>query len=134
MKYRRVLSRRTMLRGAGTVAISLPFLEEMTTTSVYAAAPEPPFRAINVFFGLGVPKQIAAEGLTGALAPLAAVGDKLAILRGVNLYECDGTENNHFDGSGGVFTGREPTNVSPRSTRSSSPTSTPTAPVPSSPP
>jgi hypothetical protein len=101
-----------MLRGAGTVAISLPFLEEMTTTSVYAASPEPPFRAINVFFGLGVPKQVAAQGLTGGLAPLAAVADKLAILRGVNLFECDGAENNHFDGSGGVFTGREPTNVS----------------------
>ena len=37
MKYSRVLSRRTLLRGAGTVVIGLPFLEEMRVRSVYAA-------------------------------------------------------------------------------------------------
>jgi len=112
MRYRKVMSRRTLLRGAGTVAIGLPFLDEMRSRSVWAAEPEPPARAFNLFFGLGIPKQIQAEGLTGPLSPLAAVADKLAILRGVNLYECDGSANNHFDGSGGTFTGVEPTTVS----------------------
>ncbi|MEM9454539.1 MAG: DUF1552 domain-containing protein [Myxococcota bacterium] len=112
MRYRKVMSRRTLLRGAGTVAIGLPFLDEMRSTSVWAAQPDPPARAFNLFFGLGIPKQLQAEGLTGPLAPLAAVADKLAILRGINLYECDGSENNHFDGSGGTFTGREPVSVS----------------------
>lgn len=112
MRYRKVMSRRTLLRGAGTVAIGLPFLDEMRSTSVYAALPEPPARAFNLFFGLGIPKQLQAEGLAGPLSPLAAVADKLAILRGVNLYECDGSENNHFDGSGGCFTGVEPVTVS----------------------
>ena len=111
-RYRKALSRRTMLRGAGTVAIALPFLDEMRTRSVYAADPPPPARAFNLFFGLGVPKELQAEGLTGPLSPLADVADKLAILRGVNLYECDGSKNNHFDGAGGVFTGREPVSIS----------------------
>lgn len=109
MKYRKVLNRRTFLRGAGTVAIGLPFLDEMRVTSVYAADPEPPFRAFNVFFGLGVPKQIQAEGLaTDALAPLLPLADKFAFLRGINLYEADGGAQNHFDGGGGVFTAVEP--------------------------
>ncbi|MEM6991137.1 MAG: DUF1552 domain-containing protein, partial [Myxococcota bacterium] len=111
-KYRNVLSRRTMLRGAGTVAISLPFLDEMMTTSAFAALPDPPARAFNLFFGLGVPKEMAAEGLVNGLAPLAAVADKLTIVRGINQYESDGPENNHFDGAGACFTGREPVNVS----------------------
>jgi len=112
MRYRNVMSRRTMLRGAGTAAIGLPFLDEMRATSVWAAEPEPPARAFNLFFGLGIPKELQAEGLSGPLSPLAAVADKLSILRGVNLYECDGSENNHFDGGGGMFTGTEPVNTS----------------------
>lgn len=111
-RYRKVMSRRTLLRGAGTVAIALPFLDEMRSTSVWAAEPAPPARAFNLFFGLGIPKQLQAEGLAGPLSPLAAVADKLAIVRGVNLYECDGPANNHFDGSGGTFTGIEPVTVS----------------------
>ncbi len=111
-KYRNVLSRRTMLRGAGTVAISLPFLDEMMTTSAWAAPPDPVPRAINVFFGLGVPKEVQAQGLVGGLAPLQAVADKLTILRGINQYESDGSENNHFDGASAAFTGREPPTVS----------------------
>ncbi|MCH9686879.1 MAG: DUF1552 domain-containing protein [Deltaproteobacteria bacterium] len=106
------MSRRTLLRGTGTAAIALPFLDEMRATSVWAGEPAPPARAFNLFFGLGIPRQIAAGGLVGPLAPLAAVADKLAICRGVNMYECDGPENNHFDGAGGTFTGREPATVS----------------------
>ncbi|MEM7156935.1 MAG: DUF1552 domain-containing protein [Myxococcota bacterium] len=106
------MSRRTLLRGAGTVAIGLPFLDEMRIESAYGGQAEPPARAFNLFFGLGIPKQIQAEGLSGPMSPLAAVADKLAILRGVNLYECDGSENNHFDGGGGIFTGVEPPTTS----------------------
>lgn len=110
--YRRVLSRRTVLRGAGSIAIALPFLDEMTTRSVYAAEPDPPARAINMFFGLGVPKQIQAGGFTESLAPLQAVADKVSMIRGINQYESDGPENNHFDGAGAAFVGAEPQTVS----------------------
>ena len=112
MKYKKVLSRRTLLRGAGSIAIALPFLDAMRTTSVYGAEPAPPARCVTLFFGLGVPKELQADGFTGPLAPLAALGDKLALCRGVNLYEADGAENNHFDGSGGCFTALEPDTIS----------------------
>lgn len=112
LKYRNVLSRRTMLRGAGSVAIALPFLEEMMSTTAWAAPPDPPARAINLFFGLGVPKELAAEGLVNGLAPLQAVADKLTVIRGVNQYESDGPQNNHFDGAAAAFTGRTPPTVS----------------------
>jgi len=52
----RQISRRTMLKGLGTVAIGLPFLEEMLATTAMAATKEVvPVRAFNVFFGLGIP-------------------------------------------------------------------------------
>ena len=108
MRYRNVMSRRTFLRGTGTVAIGLPFLDAMRARSVYGAPPEPPVRAITAFFGLGVPKEIQAEGLEGALEPLAPFADKLAFLRGINLFEADGRANNHFDGGGSIFVGVEP--------------------------
>ena len=45
-----------MLKGLGTVAIGLPFLEEMIATSAKAAAGNViPVRSFNVFFGLGIP-------------------------------------------------------------------------------
>ena len=40
MRYRNVMSRRTLLRGAGTVAIGLPFLDEMRIQSAFAGEPE----------------------------------------------------------------------------------------------
>ncbi|MEL6185213.1 MAG: DUF1552 domain-containing protein, partial [Myxococcota bacterium] len=105
---RHPLSRRAVLRGAGSIAIGLPFLEAMRPRGARAADPEPPVRALTVFFGLGVPREIQAEGLTGALEPLAPFAGKLAWLRGVDLREADGGANNHFDGGGGIFVGREP--------------------------
>ncbi|MEM9194278.1 MAG: hypothetical protein AAGF12_34195, partial [Myxococcota bacterium] len=89
MKYKKVMSRRTMLRGAGTVAIGLPLMEAMRTTSVFAAAPEPPVRAYNVFFGLGMPTPLHSEGYSGVIEPLMPVQDKLAILRGVDQVRAD---------------------------------------------
>ena len=108
MKYRRVMDRRTLLRGAGTVAIALPFLDAMRATSVYGAEPEPPVRCLTVCFGLGVPKEWQAPGLVGGLAPLGAIAHKLALCRGVNLDEVESNHNNHIDGGAGVFTGWAP--------------------------
>ena len=65
MKYSRVLSRRTLLRGAGTVVIGLPFLEEMRVRSVYAAPGQAPVRAIDIFFGEGMPNHVQEDFLAG---------------------------------------------------------------------
>ncbi len=107
--YRRVMSRRTLLRGAGTVAIGLPFLSAMQRDSAYAALPEPPARAFNVFFGLGFPTPLQREGYEGPMEPLGALRDKLAIVRGVDQVRADiGGINAHFDGSGSSFAATAP--------------------------
>ena len=46
------VSRRTVLKGIGTVSIALPLLEEMVVPAVAAAEKgQVPVRAFNVFFG-----------------------------------------------------------------------------------
>jgi hypothetical protein len=102
-------SRRKLLRGAGTVAIALPFLPALSGRGARAALPDPPVRAFNLFHGLGFPTPLQGEGFEGPLAPLSVVGDKLAILRGVNQRRCDeGGINAHFDGASGAFTATPP--------------------------
>ena len=108
----RWVSRRTMLKGLGTVAIGLPLLEEMLSSTAMAAtataAPQPaavPVRAFNVFFGLGIPAPIQAEGFDGVLEPLRPLADKLLILRNVDHVRADEPgENAHRDGATAAFT------------------------------
>ena len=49
MNYKKVLDRRTFLKGVGGTIIGLPLLDEMRIKSVYAAAPGSPNRAFNIF-------------------------------------------------------------------------------------
>ena len=103
---RSTLSRRTVLRGAGGIAIGLPLLDEMVASETDAAVP---VRAFNVFFGLGVPAPFQAEGFEGVMEPLRPLADKLLILRNVDQVRCDEAGiNAHFDGSSGAFTGEPP--------------------------
>jgi len=108
MNYKNHLSRRTFLRGVGSVAIALPFVDAMTISSAFAAEVAPPDRLVTFFFGLGIPKEYTVNGFTGPLAPLGEFSSKLALLRGVDLDEVDTPDNNHFDGGGGVFVGETP--------------------------
>lgn len=109
MKYRRTFSRRTMLRGAGSIAIGLPLVDAMRSTSAFAALPEPPTRAFNLFFGLGMPAPLQAEGFAGPMESLRELQDKLLIIRGIDQVRCDANGiNAHFDGSAGAFTGEPP--------------------------
>jgi hypothetical protein len=109
MRYKKVLARRTFLRGFGGVAIGLPLLDEMLVRSAWAAPPAPPVRAFNVFFGLGVPAPLQAEGYDGPLAPLAPLQKKLALIRGIDQTRCDRPGMNaHYDGAAGAFTAEPP--------------------------
>ena len=100
------IHRRTMLRGLGGVTIGLPFMEEMLGTNASAAARKPvPVRAFNVFFGLGIPTPVQADGYDGVLEPLKPLRDKLLILRNVDQVRCDVKGiNAHFDGATASFT------------------------------
>jgi hypothetical protein len=109
MKNRHI-SRRTMLKGMGTVAIGLPLLEEMLAAPA-AAAPGGgvPVRAFNVFFGLGIPAPLQTEGFDGVLEPLKPLGDKLLIMRKVDQVRADEPGiNAHYDGSSAAFTAEPP--------------------------
>ncbi len=103
-------NRRTVLKGLGSVAIGLPWLEEMTSHSVSAATnAEIPVRAFNVFFGLGIPAPLQTEGFDGVLQPLAPLADKLLILRDVDQVRADANGiNAHFDGATAAFTAEPP--------------------------
>lgn len=109
MKHPRI-SRRTLLKGAGTIAIGLPFLEEMLPGRALAApAAGVPVRAFNLFFGLGIPAPLQTEGYDGVLEPLKPLAGRLLLLRGVDQVRCDEPGiNAHYDGSSGAFTAEPP--------------------------
>ena len=104
------ISRRTLLKGLGSVSIGLPFIEEMMATrAVASTAPAIPVRAFNLFFGLGIPAPLQRDGFDGVLEPLKPLSDKLLILRDVDQIRCDESGiNAHFDGASGAFTAEPP--------------------------
>jgi hypothetical protein len=108
---RNLLSRRTLLRSIGSAAIAFPLLEEMIAPGAARAAGvgAVPVRAFNVFFGLGIPSPLQAEGFEDVLEPLKPLSDKLLIMRNVDQVRCDQRGiNAHFDGSAGAFTAAPP--------------------------
>lgn len=107
------ISRRTMLKGLGTVAVGLPFLEEMALAKASAAGKKAsvniPVRSFNVFFGLGIPAPLQQEGYDGVLEPLKELEDKLLIMRNIDHVRCDESGiNAHFDGASASFTAEPP--------------------------
>ncbi len=103
------ISRRTMLRGLGSIGIGFPLLEEMMVTNATAASATVPVRAFNLFFGLGIPAPLQPEGFDGVLEPLKPLRDKLLILQDVDQVRCDAKGiNAHFDGASGAFTAEPP--------------------------
>ena len=107
-RYKHALSRRTFLRGAGAVAIGLPFLDVMHTKSVWGAPEDPPDRCITLFFGLGMPKAMQQEGFAGPLAPLEPFADKMRMFRNVDMSEAKGS--GHPAGGTCVFVGEGSSN------------------------
>jgi hypothetical protein len=103
------ISRRTLLKGLGSISIGLPLLEEMLAPAIAADANIIPARAFNVFFGLGIPAPLQKEGFSGVLEPLKPLGRKLLIMRGVDQVRVDQPGiNAHYDGSTGAFTAEPP--------------------------
>jgi hypothetical protein len=104
------ITRRTMLKGLGTITVGLPFLEEMmAATPAKAAASAVPVRAFNVFFGLGIPTPLQEEGFAGVMEPLKELSDKLLIMRHVDHVRGDQPGiNAHYDGSTAAFTAEPP--------------------------
>src|SRR5690606_19030623 len=75
---RKILSRRTLLRGAGGAFVALPFLEEMQPRIVRAQEAQVPMRLITMFFGLGVARDESTQQFSGPLEPYQPLADKMA--------------------------------------------------------
>jgi len=71
------IDRRTLLRGAGTVAIGLPFLEEMMRPGVAFGQSAVPTRLITTFFGLGLDPDWQRD-FSGPLQPYQPFENKMA--------------------------------------------------------
>jgi hypothetical protein len=105
------LSRRTVLRGAGGVAIALPFLEAMRPARALAAATPPPPKRFLVFFSPNgtIPNAWRPTGsetsftLPTILAPLEPHKGDIIVIQGVDQQ--GGGGDGHQNGMGGMLTG-----------------------------
>ncbi len=107
------LSRRRFLRGAGGIAVALPFLNAMLRKNANAAVS--PKRFIVFFTGLGTvkPRWVPTGTekdfvLSDVLKPLEPFKDKLLILEGLNMASAySGPGDPHQQGIGHALTGTE---------------------------
>ena len=104
---RKILSRRTLLRGAGGVAISLPFFEEMMPRTVRAQDGDTPMRLITMFFGLGMDRNEAITEFNGPLEPYAPLADKMAFFTNLEVKQSHqfGSGEPHFKVGDVIFVG-----------------------------
>lgn len=117
------VNRRNFLRGAGTVAIGLPFLESLPERSAWAAASPPVFTffivAQNGVVFKGAMNQTFFPAATGALTaasfgdligtnPLAAHAPNLLFIKGINYQQPGPQSCGHAEGNIQTLTGIKP--------------------------
>ncbi|MEM9068010.1 MAG: DUF1552 domain-containing protein [Myxococcota bacterium] len=108
MTRKKRLSRRHLLRGAGTIAIGLPFLEGLRQPSYAAPGDGVPERFVTVFFGLGLDPSWQRD-LSGPLAPYAPYAGKMAMFSTRNGQGNAGGA--HCNTSTVVFVGEQQSSV-----------------------
>jgi len=99
------LNRRVLLKGAGSVAIGLPLLEEMLPEKVWAQDSTLPYRLLTMSFGLGVEKALQDEGWNGPLEPLKDIAHKGVMFSNMRNDHLRGGGTVHFDVGATLFTG-----------------------------
>jgi len=112
------LTRRNFLRGAGTVAIGLPFLEGLPERSAWAAGNAPVFSFFIVAEnGVVLPKffpsatgALSAASFSGdvATSPLAAHAANLLFIKGINYQQPGPQACGHAEGLTQTLTGIKP--------------------------
>jgi hypothetical protein len=102
-----VVDRRTLLRGLGTVAVGLPFMEEMLPRTSRAQDGEMPTRLVTLFFGLGIPREQTLEKFDGPLEPYASLENKIAFFTNLELRHAHdyGSGEPHFKVGDVTFVG-----------------------------
>lgn len=99
------ISRRTLLRGAGTVAIGLPFLPELMPIALAETDEGIPCRLFTLSFGLGIEESLQLEKFDGPLQPLGAFEDKAAFFTNLDGGPLAASGTPHFSTSAALFTG-----------------------------
>lgn len=99
------IGRRLVLRGAGTIAIALPFIEELMPRASAAAGDGLPCRLFTMSFGLGISEALQLQQLQGPLEPLAPFASKTAFFTNVDGAALTGSGTPHFSSSAATFTG-----------------------------
>jgi hypothetical protein len=104
---RKILSRRTLLRGAGGILVGLPFLDEMQPRVVRAQDAQVPMRLITMFFGLGVARDESTQQFAGPLEPYQPLADKMAFFTNLeaNHSHTFGSGEPHFKVGDVIFVG-----------------------------
>lgn len=117
---RRGLNRRAFLRGAGTVAIGLPFLESLPSHSAWAADATPVFTffvvaqngVVNKNFFPAATGALTTAGLAGATdiatSVLAPHAPNLLFLKGINYVNPGPKSCGHAEGNVQTLTGLAP--------------------------
>lgn len=112
MKQKRI-HRRTFLRGAGGIAIALPFLDIMQPRKARAGGNEPPKRLVLFFTANGTQPSSWKPAETGEnyqlspiLQPLAAHQQDIIVLSGLDMKSSGGDKKGHNRGVGCLWTGR----------------------------
>lgn len=96
--------RRLFLKGAGSVFIGLPLLEESTFAN---ADDNIPTRLLTMSFGLGIEKSLQDEMWTGPLAPFEPIANKMMMFSNLKNSSLASSGTVHFKVGGSQFTGKK---------------------------
>lgn len=99
------INRRLLLKGAGSVAIGLPLLEEFSPDKVWAQDGAMPYRLLTLSFGLGLEKSLQDEGWNGPLEPLKDIAHKGVMFSNMRNDHMRGGGEPHFEVGATLFTG-----------------------------
>ena len=102
---RRKIGRRLLLKGAGSIAIGLPFLEELMPRALAEEDDGIPCRLFTMSFGLGIEEAFQLEQFNGPLQPLQPFADKTAFFTNVDNGALQQGGTPHFNTSATLFTG-----------------------------
>ncbi len=100
-----LIPRRLLLRGAGSIAIGLPFLEEFMAPARASEGDEIPCRLFTMSFGLGIEEAMQLEQFGGPLQPLEPFVDQTAFFTNVDAGPLAASGTPHFSSGAATFTG-----------------------------
>ena len=105
---KKTFPRRVFLKGAGSILVGLPLLEE-SMSKAYAAG-EIPTRMLTMSFGLGIEKALQDELWDGPLAPFALTANKMMMFSNLRDDTLEGSGTAHFKVAATQFTGKKQPN------------------------